>query len=123
MYEVIFYKDKNGNEPIKGVENMRKINDIEYTTLNDLWDDPALLTADDKDRINFEVSLIGKLIEARELKGLTQKELADKAGIKQSAVARLESLKATPQIDTLFKVLKPLGYTLEIVPDRKQMQK
>jgi len=23
---------------------------------------------------------------------------------------------ATPQIDTLFKVLKPLGYTLAIVP-------
>jgi ribosome-binding protein aMBF1 (putative translation factor) len=97
---------------------MKKINDTEYTTLSDLWNDPQLLTPDEKDRIDFEVSLIGKLIEAREAKGLTQKELADKAGIKQSAVARLESMKATPQIDTLFKVLRPLGYTLKIVPYR-----
>ncbi|MCL1824167.1 MAG: helix-turn-helix domain-containing protein, partial [Oscillospiraceae bacterium] len=76
-------------------------------------------TDDEKDRINFEVSIIGKLIEARESMGLTQKALAEQAGIKQSAVARLESMKATPQIDTLFKVLKPLGYTLEIVPTVK----
>jgi hypothetical protein len=33
-----------------------------------------------------------------------------------SAVARLESLKATPQIDTLFKMLTPMGYKLTIVP-------
>ncbi len=97
---------------------MKKINDTEYTTLNDLWNDPELLSEDEKDRINFEVALIGKLIEAREQKGLTQKELAEKAGIKQSALARLESMKATPQIDTLFKILKPLGYTIQIVPDK-----
>jgi transcriptional regulator with XRE-family HTH domain len=58
------------------------------------------------------------LIEARETKGFTQKELADKAGIKQSAIAGMESMKAAPQINTLFKVLRPLGYTLEIVPYR-----
>ncbi|MCL2694181.1 MAG: helix-turn-helix transcriptional regulator [Oscillospiraceae bacterium] len=98
---------------------MKKINNREYTTLDDLWNDPNLLTEEEKDRINFEVELIGKLIEARETKGLTQKALAEKAGIKQSAVARLENMNATPQIDTLFKVLKPLGYTLEIVPTVK----
>ena len=41
---------------------------------------------------------------------------AKAAGVKQSAIARLESLKATPQIDTLFKVLTPMGYKLAIVP-------
>ena len=40
--------------------------------------------------------------------------------IKQSAVARMESLKATPQIDTLFKVLMPLGYKLAIVPNEER---
>ena len=98
---------------------MKKINNTEFTTFKDLWNDPNLLTEEEKDRINFEVALIGKLIEARETKGLTQKQLAEQAGINQSAVARLESMKATPQIDTLFKVLKPLGYTLEIVPSAK----
>ena len=68
-------------------------------------------------KIEFEVDLIGKLIEAREQMGFTQAQLAEAAGIKQSAVARMESLKATPQIDTLFKVLMPLGYKLAIVPN------
>jgi ribosome-binding protein aMBF1 (putative translation factor) len=73
-------------------------------------------------KIEFEVELIGRLIEAREAKGMTQEQLAKAAGIKQSAVARLESLKATPQIDTLFKVLTPMGYKLEIVPDKNIQQ-
>jgi len=38
------------------------------------------------------------------------------SGLKQPAIARLESMKSTPQIDTLFKILHPLGYTLTITP-------
>jgi predicted XRE-type DNA-binding protein len=64
---------------------MKKINNTKCTTFNDLWNDPKLLTSDAKERINFEVALIGKLIEAREKKKLTQKKLADTTGIKQSA--------------------------------------
>lgn len=96
---------------------MKKIGHVEYTTLDDIWNNEELVSAEDKARLEFEVSLIGKLIEARETKGITQIELARMTGVKQSAIARLESMKATPQIDTLFKILKPLGYTLAIVPD------
>jgi len=71
--------------------------------------------------IEFEVELIGKLIEAREAKGFTQAQLAETAGIKQSAIARMENLKATPQIDTLFKVLTPMGYKLAIVPNEDRV--
>lgn len=101
---------------------MKKINNEQFTTFNDIWNDPTLLKEDEKNRINFEVELIGKLIEARESMGLTQQQLAEQAGIKQSALARLESMKSTPQIDTLFKILKPLGYTLAIVPEEKQFK-
>jgi DNA-binding XRE family transcriptional regulator len=73
------------------------------------------VTITERAKIEFEVELIGKLIELREIKGLTQAQLAEVAGIKQSALARLESLKATPQIDTLFKILTPMGYKLAIV--------
>lgn len=65
---------------------------------------------------NFEIELIGKMIEAREEKGLSQRELAQISGVKQPAIARLESMKTTPRIDTLFKILNPLGYTISIVP-------
>jgi transcriptional regulator with XRE-family HTH domain len=89
---------------------------MEYTTFNDLWNDPELLSETDRERVRFEASLISKLVEARESIGLTQKELAERSGLTQSAIARLENMKATPQIDTLFRVLEPLGYTLVIVP-------
>lgn len=98
---------------------MKKIGNTEYTTFDDLWNDKEFVSDEKRSRIEFEVSLIGKLIEAREGKGITQQELAQMAGVKQSAIARLESMKSTPQIDTLFKILKPLGYTLAIVPDNQ----
>ena len=62
------------------------------------------------------------MIEAREAKGLSQRELAELSGVKQPAIARMESMKSTPQIDTLIKVLIPLGYTLEIVPLKQSIQ-
>jgi len=83
---------------------------------SDLWNDKDFLTDDERQRITFEVELIGKMIEAREEKGMTQAELAEKSGLKQAAVARLETLRSIPKIDTVNKLLKPLGYKLAIVP-------
>ncbi len=83
----------------------------------DFYNDDAHVSPAERAKIDFEVALIGKLIEAREAKGLTQAQLAEAAGLTQSAIARLETMKATPQIDTLFKVLTPMGYKLAIVPD------
>ena len=82
----------------------------------DLWDS-GLVSDEMKAEINLEVSLIGKLIEAREQRGMTQAKLAEITRLKQSAIARLETMSATPKIDTMIKLLKPLGYTLAIVPD------
>ena len=65
------------------------------TNFNKLWNDPKFIDSTQKAKIDFEVALIGKLIEARESKGLSQKELAELAGLKQPAIARLESMKAT----------------------------
>lgn len=95
----------------------KKINGTEYTTFDDLWNDPNMLTEAEKDEIQLRIDLVGKLVEAREQKGISQKRLAEMSGLKQPAIARLESMRTTPQIDTLFRILKPLGYTLAIVPD------
>lgn len=88
----------------------------EINSFADYISDETRVTPAEREKINFEVSLIGKMIEAREAKGISQRELAELSGIKQPAIARIESMKATPQIDTLLKVLAPLGYTLGIVP-------
>ena len=96
------------------VNDMRNGKTID--TFSDYMNDETRVSPAERERINFEISLIGKMIEARGEKGLSQRELAEMSGVKQPAIARLESMKTTPQIDTLFKVLHPLGYTIEIVP-------
>lgn len=45
--------------------------------------------------------LIRKLIEAQKVKGLSQNQLAEPAGLKKPVIARLESMDAILQIDTL----------------------
>jgi ribosome-binding protein aMBF1 (putative translation factor) len=97
---------------------MGKKNVIE--TYSDYMNDETRVDPAEREQVNFEIALIGKMVEARERQGLSQRELAELSGVKQPAIARLESLRATPQIDTLFKVLHPLGYTIEIVPLVKQ---
>ncbi len=86
------------------------------SSFKDLWNDPEFMDDAQREKINLEVSLIGRLIEAREKKGITQQKLADMSGMKQSAIARIEKLSATPKIDTMIRLLKPLGYKLDIVP-------
>ena len=92
------------------------INGEKFTTFSDYLNDKSNVSEAERAQIEFETALIGKVIEAREAKGLSQRELAEISGVKQPAIARLESMRSTPQIDTLFKVLSPLGYTLSIVP-------
>jgi hypothetical protein len=61
----------------------KNINGTEYTTFDYLWNDPALLTEAEKEEINLKIALVGKLIEAREQKGISQKRLAEMSGLKQ----------------------------------------
>lgn len=58
--------------------------------------------------------IIDTLIEKRKALGLTQKELADASNLTQSVIARMESKKAVPQLDTLLKVVEALGCDIEI---------
>lgn len=60
--------------------------------------------------------IIDRLIEERHNKGMTQKDLAQAASLTQSVIARLESKKATPQLNTLLKVVSALDCSLEVVP-------
>lgn len=91
----------------------------EINTFADYMADKERVSEAEREQINFHVDLIGKMIKAREEKGLSQRELAELSGVKQPAIARVESMRTTPQIDTLFKILTPLGYTLSITPISK----
>jgi len=75
------------------------------------------ITPEDEEMINLEISLIKAVIEAREKSGLTQKQLSELCGVKQPVIARLESAAHSPQVNSIIKILKPLGYKLAIVKE------
>lgn len=52
--------------------------------------------------------------EARRRAGLTQRELAERAGTTQSAVARLESGRTSPSFDTVLRLLRLCGLRLDV---------
>lgn len=58
--------------------------------------------------------VISNFISARLKKGLTQKELAQKMGTKQSAIARLESGRVNPSLEFLENIASVMGYKLKV---------
>ena len=58
--------------------------------------------------------IISAVIEQRNALGMSQRELANLCGIPQSSVARIESHKTTPNLDTLLKIMRPLGLKLTV---------
>ena len=52
--------------------------------------------------------------------GISQKKLEKLSGVKQPIIARMEKGTTNPQIETVLKVLAPLGKTLAIVPIEKK---
>lgn len=100
---------------MKGLNNMNN-KELKH---NKNWSDfknTLDLSKDELTEIDFKVELVGKIIQLRKELGLTQSELAERCNIKQEYLARLERSKSAPQIDTLLKILVPLGYKLDIVP-------
>jgi transcriptional regulator with XRE-family HTH domain len=52
--------------------------------------------------------------EARRRAGLSQRELAERAGTTQSAIARLETGASTPSLDTVTRLVRLCGFDLEV---------
>ncbi|MDO4439329.1 MAG: helix-turn-helix transcriptional regulator [Eubacteriales bacterium] len=82
------------------------------------WDEvrAELFTPEEIAESNLRVALIGEIIKARKDQGISQRKLEELSGVKQTAIARIEKGNISPQIDTLIKLLAPLGKTLAVVP-------
>ena len=65
-----------------------------------------------------EAAIISAIIKQRSELGMSQRELAALCDIPQSSVARIESRKSTPKLDTLLKLINQLGLRLSIVPKK-----
>ena len=73
-----------------------------------------LFTKDEIAESNLRVALVGEIIKAREEMGISQKKLEELSGVKQPVIARMEKGQTSPQLDTILKILAPLGKTLYI---------
>ena len=74
------------------------------------------LSVEEESAIELEKELIRTMVEIREKQGLSQAEVAAMCKLKQPMIARMEKATHSPQVDSLLKVLVPLGYKLAIVP-------
>lgn len=50
--------------------------------------------------------------------GLSQRELAERTGVRQSGVARIEAGRVSPRVDTLNRLLLACGAHVDAVPRR-----
>lgn len=76
-------------------------------------------STDPQSRMDMEeaealADIITAVIKQRNALGLSQRELAQMCGMPQSSVARIESFKTTPNVETLLKIMQPLGLKLTV---------
>ena len=73
----------------------------------------------DQDRRNMEeieeaAAIVASLIRRRQELGLSQRALAERCGIPQSSVVRMETMKTRPKLDTLIKITQALNLKLQL---------
>ena len=78
-------------------------------------EDPEFRALREATRPQFEFR--SALIAARVEAGLTQHAMADRLGVKQSALARWEAGRTVPTLDTLFRLAKVLNLEFSITPE------
>ena len=76
---------------------------LKKTTFKNEWDQGEL-----------EYQLMMMILKARNEQHLTQSELAERTGIRQSNISRIEKGQSLPSISTLNKIAHGLGKQLEI---------
>lgn len=77
-----------------------------------------LQSIDDNDR--QELDLIKQLVNRRNELGMSQRELANKANVAQSTIARMEVRLVVPSFPTLIKLTNALELEIELLPHSKK---
>jgi len=87
---------------------------VDYQEYRDrrLREDPELARA--YEEVSLEREIARQVLRLRLARRLTQQQLAEVIGTKQTAIARLESGTHRPSLATLEKVCQALGARLEV---------
>ena len=91
---------------------------MKNSAIGDSWGsvERELFTPDEIAQSELRVAIIGEIVKARQEKGISQKKLEEISGVKQPVIARMEKGNTSPQLDTILRLLAPLGKTLAVVP-------
>ncbi len=77
----------------------------------DIWEDGSTVK---KEEVNIVALLAENLIKARDIAGMTQKQLSEATGIYQADISKIERGLANPSIFTLKRLADGLGLKLKI---------
>lgn len=81
-------------------------------TLNKCFKDPEFKKEWDSTELEFQIQM--ELIRARIASNMTQSELAEASGIRQSNISRIENGSALPKLSTLGALAAAMGKKLKI---------
>ena len=84
--------------------------------IDEFWEKMKLKDVDAKSTIEVSekvIKIIRKIVKSRDELGLSQRDLAKKCGMKQSALARIETFKIIPKISTLIKIADCVNVKIE----------
>lgn len=66
--------------------------------------------------LDLEYQFICDFIRIRKEHNLSQRSLAEMSGVVREKIAKIENQLNSPQLNSLIKILEPIGYTIKIVP-------
>jgi predicted transcriptional regulator len=90
------------------------INTDKYIKWQDVKASMTALTDEEKREIDLISDIISQIIERRQELGMSQRDLEKLTGIRQEVICRIEKMKNVPQIDTLIRIMEPLGMRLSV---------
>ena len=123
QFHVEFYETDEGKIPtvefldsLEDKMNAKKGKQVNEMTLQDYkkekMKEPAFAKANEE--IQPELNVIRAMIEARTSQNLTQKQLAEKTGIAQTEISRLENGTRNPSIKLLQRLAEGMDMVLDV---------
>ena len=110
--------EQSRQELVKAKKALADIQERGEDAISGTWDElrQELFTTEQIAASDLRVAMMIELVNARQERGISQKKLEELSGVRQPIIARMEKGYTSPQLDTVLKVLVPLGKTLAIVP-------
>ena len=96
--------------------NLADVRERGEDAIGEAWDElrQEIFTPEEIAASDLRVAMMIEIAHARKARGISQKKLEEISGVRQPIIARMEKGYTSPQLDTVLKVLAPLGKTLYI---------